>query len=214
MPEVIRKVEAKTKGILSGEATGHDWYHIKQVRDMALRIAEKEGGDKELIELAALAHDIGDRKLNANEEEGDALTVRVLTEAGASPEIVEKVMEIIRHISFKGAEVGDDMSSLEGNIVQDADRLYALGVIGIARAFAYGGAKNLLIYDPERPPQRHTSKEEYYKAKPGTINHFYEKLLLLKDRMKTKTGREIAEGRHSFMEEFLKRFFEEWDAKD
>src|SRR3989344_2097051 len=131
MPEVIRKVEAKTKGILSGEATGHDWYHIKQVRDMALRIAEKEGVDKELIELAALAHDIGDRKLNANEEEGDALTVRVLTEAGASPEIVEKVMEIIRHISFKGAEVGDDMSSLEGNIVQDADRLYALGVIGI-----------------------------------------------------------------------------------
>lgn len=214
MPEVIRKVEQTTKELLFGEATGHDWYHVKQVRDMALRIADKEGGDKELIELAALAHDIGDRKLNASEEEGDALTVRVLTEAGASPEIVEKVMEIIRHISFKGAEVGDDMSSLEGNIVQDADRLYALGAIGIARAFAYGGAKNRVIFDPNVPPEKHASKDAYYRSASGTINHFYEKLLLLKDRMKTKTGREIAEGRHAFMEEFLKRFYDEWEAKD
>jgi len=214
MQDVIRKVEEKVKAILSGEPTGHDWYHINHVRLMALRIAEKEGGDKEIIELAALAHEVGDRKLHGSEEEGKAVTKQVLKEAGASEEVMEKVIDIINRISFKGAEVKVENPTLEGRIVQDADRLYALGAIGIARTFAYGGAKGRLMYDPNVPSELHTSKDAYYKSASPTLNHFYEKLLLLKDRMNTDTAKEIAAGRHAFMEEFLKRFYAEWEIKD
>lgn len=214
MQEIIQKVEQRVKELLFGDSSGHDWYHVKQVRDMALRIAEKEGGDREVIELAALAHDVGDRKLHASEQVGDEITLGVLKDAGVSQDMAEKVMDIIRHMSFKGALVTDNMSTLEGKIVQDADRLYALGAIGIARAFAYGGAKGRLIHDPDVATEMHASKDAYYASKSPTVSHFYEKLLLLKDRMQTKTGREIAEGRHVFMEEFLKRFMAEWEAKD
>ena len=214
MRDIIEKVEAKVKELLSNEATGHDWWHLKQVRDMALRIAQTEGGDLELIELAALAHDIGDRKFFASEEEGEERTRQVLTDCGVSQELLERVMDIVHRVSFKGAGSADDMPTLEGKIVQDADRLYALGAIGIARTFAYGGAKGRPIHDPHNVPNLHKTKDTYYASTSPTINHFYEKLLLLKDRMHTQTAKEIAKGRHQFLEEFLERFAAEWDAKD
>lgn len=214
MREVIQKVEAKIKEMMSGEGTGHDWYHVKQVRDMALRIAASEGGDKEIIELAALAHDVGDRKLHASEAAGKEVTKSVLRDCGVPPEVQTKVIDIVDRVSFKGAGVVDDMPTLEGKIVQDADRLYALGAIGIARTFAYGGSKHRPIYDPDIVPEVHATKEEYHNSKSHTINHFYEKLLLLKDRMNTKTGREIAESREQYMKDFLDQFMKEWEAKD
>ena len=214
MREQIQKVEAKVRELSSGEATGHDWWHVKQVRDMALRIAAVEGGDGELIELAALVHDVGDRKFFASEAEGEAATRAVLGECGVSADMIEKVLDIVRGVSFKGAGLADDMPTLEGQIVQDADRLYALGAIGVARTFAYGGAKNRPIYDPDVPPHLNDTKEAYYKNLSHSVSHFYEKLLLLKDRMHTRTAKDIAKSRHEYMEQFLKRFMDEWDAKD
>ena len=214
MEREIKAFEEKVKELMSGEATGHDWYHVDQVRKMALRIAETEGGDKEIIELAALAHDVGDRKFHSSEEEGERKTRDLLNECGFSTDVSEKVMDIIHKLSFKGAGVVDEMPTVEGRIVQDADRLYALGAIGIARTFAYGGAKGRPIYDPEIPAERHASKEAYYGSVSPTINHFYEKLLLLKGRINTATAKEIAERRHAYMEGFLEQFYAEWDARD
>lgn len=199
MGEEIRKVEEKVKEILSGEATGHDWYHIQQVRDMALRINAKEGGDNVVVELAALAHEIGDRKFYPEKSEGLAATRKALVEAGVPGDVVEKVMHIADTISFSGGKIPE---SLEGRIVQDADRMFALGAIGIARAFAFGGNKERMIHDSSS------------KNAPTTINHFYEKLLLLKDKMNTATGKEIAASRHKYMEDFLQRFHAEWEGKD
>ncbi len=215
MRDVIERVEVRVKELFSGDATGHDWWHVKQVRDMALRIAQAEGGDVELVELAALSHDMGDRKFFESEDAGREMTRKTLAECGVPADLLEKVLDIAQRVSFKGAASVDDMPTLEGKIVQDADRLYALGAIGIARAFAYGGAKNRPMYDPETDAVLTKSGEEYYtKPSSSTIHHFYEKLLLLKDRMHTDTAKKIAEGRHEFMETFLKRFMDEWDAKD
>ncbi len=197
MKNVIGKLEKNVQGILARESTGHDWYHIDQVRKMALRIAEKEGGDALVVEIAALAHDVGDHKLHGSKEVGRKITCRVLEVAGLERKMFDDVMHIIDTMSFSGGKVPD---SLEGKIVQDADRLYALGAIGIARAFAYGGHKGRPIHDP--------------KGKGATIDHFYEKLLLLQDKMNTKTGRKIARSRHDYMEKFLKRFYAEWNAED
>jgi uncharacterized protein len=213
-PGWIKKVEAEVKNLLSEESTGHDWHHIRQVKDMALRIARIEGGDENLIELAALVHDVGDRKLHASEKEGEEVTLKLLKSCGVPAETIDKVMDIVRSVSFKGAHVADTTSTLESKIVQDADRLYALGSIGIARTFAYGGAKGRLLHDPDRQPTPHNTEGAYYGSKSPTIHHFYEKLLLLKDRMHTPTARTIAESRHEFMEEFLRRFYLEWDVKD
>ena len=199
MHDIIEKVEAKVKEILSGESTGHDWYHIKHVRDMALRIAEKEGGDKEITELAALVHEIGDRKFYPDKNEGLAATRKVLEDAGVMDEVVENIMHIADTISFSGGKIP---KSLEGKIVQDADRMFALGAIGIARAFAFGAKKDRMIFDPVS------------KASETTVDHFYDKLLLLKDKMNTKTGREIAQKRHEYMEGFLKQFYAEWEGKE
>jgi uncharacterized protein len=214
MQEQIKRFEEKVKELMFGEATGHDWYHVKQVRDMALRIADTEGGDRELIELAALAHDIGDRKFSSSEEEGEQKTLGLLKESGISGDILCRVMNIIQRLSFKGADIVEDMPTLEGKIVQDADRLYGLGAVGVARTFAYGGAKGRPIYDPEVPVQKYASKDAYYSSKSSTINHFYEKMLLVKDRINTKTAQKIAERRHAFLEEFLEHFYAEWEAKD
>ncbi|HVZ75681.1 MAG TPA: HD domain-containing protein [Candidatus Paceibacterota bacterium] len=215
MENQVTKLETKVKELLGGEGTGHDWYHIKQVRDMALRIAESEGGDKELIELAALAHDIGDHKFHASEEEGEEKTRSVLAECGIPSDMIEKIMGIVHNVSYKGPASQNNMTSLEGKIVQDADRLYALGAIGIARTFAYGGSKHRPLYDPDAKPDLSKGGEEYYKhPAESTINHFYEKLLLVKDRMNTATAKRIAEHRHQYMEDFLKQFYKEWEAKD
>jgi uncharacterized protein len=215
MREHIQKLEAKVKELLSGEGTGHDWYHITQVRDMALRIAETEGGDKELIELAALAHDIGDHKFHPSVEAGEAVTRAVLAECGLAVNTVEKVMDIVSRVSYKGPASKDEMPNIEGKIVQDADRLYALGAIGIARAFAYGGSKHRPLYIPEHTVDMSLAGNAYLARPDGTtVGHFYEKILLIKDRLHTNTARQIGERRHRYIEDFLKQFYAEWDGKD
>jgi len=208
MRETIEKVEGAVKKLLAGEATGHDWHHIRQVRDIALRIAEKEGGDRVLIELAALVHDVGDHKFHDSEEAGDRATKELLEECGVPAGMATKAADVARRVSFKGAGVADDMPTLEGKIVQDADRLYALGAIGVARVFAYGGKKDRPLYDPNEHILHATEPDAYYGKGTSSIGHFYEKLLHLKDRIHTNTAREIAEKRD------LARFLAEWDAKD
>ncbi len=198
MKSVISNLEKKVKELLSNEATGHDWYHVDQVRKMALRIAEIEGGDKELIEIAALAHDVGDSKLHASKEVGRSVTLKVLHHAGVRGSVLKKVLHIIDTMAFSSGTVPN---SLEGRIVQDADRLYALGAIGIARAFAFGGAKQRPLFDPE--DRAHS-----------TIGHFYDKLLLIKDKMNTPTGRAFGKKRHAYLEKFLQQFYAEWSAQD
>ena len=181
---------------------------------MVCYIAEQESCDRLVVELAALLHDIADSKFNDGDEEaGPRKAVRFLREVGVTDEAVDKVENIIRHISFKGGNHQQMFRSPELDIVQDADRLDAVGAIGIARTFNYGGFKNRELYNPEIKPDLNMSKEEYKNSTAPTINHFYEKLLLLKDRMNTKTGKAIAEKRHLFMLQFLDEFYGEWEGR-
>lgn len=193
------------------EGSGHDWWHIHRVRNLALKISEKETGDKFIIEMASLLHDLDDWKLNHHATESKAESWLKKLEMEKAD--IEKILEIIGQVSYKGAGVENKATSIEAKIVQDADRLDAIGAIGIARTFAYGGNKGRLIYHPEIKPEMHNSFEEYKKTNAPTINHFYEKLLLLKDRLNTKTAIEIAQTRHRFMEDFLTRFYDEWETK-
>jgi uncharacterized protein len=181
---------------------------------MAKFISKEESADTFVVQLAALLHDIGDWKFHGGDDNvGPRAARKLLSKQGVHKEIIDHVCEIIRTAPFKGAGVKTRMQTLEGKVVQDADRLDAIGAIGIARAFAYGGSKNRLIYNPNQKPVLHKSKEEYLKSESPTINHFFEKLLLLKDRMNTKTAKRIAKERHKFMEKYLKRFFEEWEGR-
>jgi uncharacterized protein len=210
---LIDRTADHVKARLSGDGTGHDWWHVHRVWKMAKRIGKAEGADLLVVELAALLHDIADWKAHDGDSEvGPKIARDWLGSLGVEPIVIEHVCQIIADISFKGASVKQPVLSLEGKVVQDADRLDALGAIGIARAFAYGGAKGRLIYDPAIKPMEHKTAEAYLQGGGTTINHFYEKLLLLKDRMNTATGRAIAEERHRFMEEFLRRFFDEWEG--
>ena len=194
-----------------GEATGHDWHHINRVVNLSRYIQEKEGGDIEVIELAALLHDISDHKFNGGQlDEGGKVAYSILKEHGASDDLAVKVRYIVDNISYKGANTKVEMNTLEGKIVQDADRLDAIGAIGIARTFAYGGNKNQPMYEPALSAQLHDTFESYAESKTSTVNHFYEKLLLLKDRLNTKTAQEIGEKRHQLMEQFLAEFHNEW----
>lgn len=193
------------------EGSGHDWWHIHRVHQMAVRLWKAEGGDRFIIEMAALLHDLDDWKLCSSIEQQKAS--QWLTKLQISPNKQNQILEIIEQVSFKGAGTPNIARSKEAQIVQDADRLDAIGAIGIARSFAYGGNKNRLIYHPESKPEMHTDFSSYQKSKGPTINHFYEKLLLLKDQMNTSTARKIAENRHRFMELFLAQFFNEWDGK-
>jgi len=196
---------------MSQDNSGHDWWHIERVRKMALKMAEKEGGDKFIIEIAALLHDIDDYKLvsgNADLRKASAW----LKKSGLPEKTISHVLTVIGEVSFKGNGVEDSTTSIEAEIVQDADRLDAMGAIGIARAFAYGGSKSRLIYDPAEKPAVYHSFEDYKKNKGSTVNHFYEKLLLLKDRMNTTTAKAIAESRHDYMVNYLKQFFNEWNV--
>ncbi len=210
--EIINKVKTKLQAELENEATGHDWNHINRVYENACFIQSKEGGDRNVIELAALLHDISDHKFNGGKlNEGGKIAYQLLVENGCDKKTAIHVKQIVDSVSFKGANVKDEVISLEGQIVQDADRLDAIGAIGIARAFAFGGNRNRPIYKPSSAPTLHSTFEEYAISKSHTINHFYEKLLLLKDRLHTKTAIEIGKERHVFMEDYLKQFFNEWN---
>ena len=201
------------KKCLEGAEAGHDWFHIERVYTMALRIGATEGGDPLVIALGALLHDVADPKFHqGDEEKGPMMAGNFLREQQVAEEIIDHVQQIIRHISFKNSFDTAAFNSRELEIVRDADRLDAIGAVGIARTFNYGGFKNRPLYDPAIPPERHQTKQSYQATQAPTINHFYEKLLLLKDRMHTDTGKEIAAGRHAFMEAFLAQFYAEWEG--
>lgn len=212
--EIIANTTAYVKELLEGEGSGHDWWHIYRVWKNALHIAEQEqGADLYIVELAALLHDIGDHKFHNGDETVGPRMVRAWLEKQAVDEvIIQQVSAIVSDLSFKGAGTSSAMPTLEGRIVQDADRLDAIGAIGIARAFAYGGHKNRALYNPEITPEQHNSFEAYKSSTGPTINHFYEKLLLLKERMHTPSARAMAEARHRYMEEFLNQFYAEWEG--
>ncbi|WP_204273591.1 HD domain-containing protein [Draconibacterium mangrovi] len=209
--ELISATENFIKQHFAADSSGHDWWHIHRVRNMAVHLAKKEGGDFFLVEMAALLHDLDDWKLSNGDN--TSKTKSWLKQISIDEKDADKIEQIIEQVSFKGAGVETKTSSLEAQIVQDADRLDAIGAIGIARTFAYGGNKGRLLHHPDIEPQLHNSFEEYKKTTAPTINHFYEKLLLLKDRMNTNAAQKIAEERHVFMEIFLAQFFSEWDCK-
>ncbi|WP_103665460.1 HD domain-containing protein [Gracilimonas amylolytica] len=211
--KILVKTEAYVRQKLEGEGSGHDWWHIHRVRNVALQIGKQEKADLFVVELAALLHDIADHKFHGgNEDIGPATARKWLEELEVPEPIIKHVTNIIRDVSFKGAEVDTPMKTVEGKVVQDADRLDALGAIGIARAFAYGGYKERELYNPDIKPESHRSFEDYKKSTGPTINHFYEKLFLLKDRMNTESGRKIADERHKYMEDFVARFLREWEG--
>lgn len=212
-PEILSKTESFVRLQLEGEGSGHDWWHVHRVRNSALKLGKGENADLFIVELAALLHDIADHKFHGgNEDIGPATAKNWLEKLKVPPAIINHVCEIIRDISFKGAEVDTPMKTIEGKVVQDADRLDALGAIGIARAFAYGGYKERELYNPDIKPDSHRSFEDYKKSTGPTINHFYEKLFLLKERMNTESGKRLAEERHRYMKEFVDRFLSEWEG--
>ena len=199
---------------LEGAEAGHDWFHIERVWKLSKKIAEKEGGNLEVIELSALLHDIADPKFH-NGDETLALKISkdFLEEIHVNAELIEQVLFVIKNISFKNRAEAPENPPLELQIVQDADRLDAIGAIGIARTFNFGGFKNNLMYHPEIKPNLGMNKKEYKKSNGTTINHFYEKLLLLKDLMNTETAKKIASERHNFMLQFLDEFYKEWNVE-
>lgn len=204
----------KIKGQFESDSSGHDWYHILRVFELSKYIQAHEGGDENVIKLGALLHDISDHKLNGGIlNHGGVVARQLLEQLDFDAETIEKVVLLVDNISYNGALVQDKIISLEQQIVQDADRLDAIGAIGIARAFAYGGSKNRPMFTPDFSPEMHSSFEQYAHAESHTINHFYEKLLLLKDRMHTETAKRIAEKRHRLMEEFLDNFYNEWNTE-
>lgn len=214
MNEILEQTIAFVKKTLAGAEAGHDWFHIERVYKNALLINQAEKGDELIVALAALLHDIADPKFNDGDEEiGPKMAGDFLTELGLSAAQILHVQQIIRNLSYKASLGTITFQSRELDIVQDADRLDAIGAIGIARAFTYGGYKNRVLYDPEIAPDLNMSKEVYKNSTAPTINHFYEKLLRLKDLMKTNTGKEIAAQRHDFMLVYLDHFYKEWEGK-
>ena len=212
--EQIIKTIAFVKEQLANAEGGHDWFHIERVFNNALLISKTERVDKIVVSLAALLHDIADSKFhNGDETIGPKIAREFLFNLNVDSAVIEHVINIIENISFKGGNVSRKFHSKELDVVQDADRLDAIGAIGIARCFNYGGFKNRQLYNPDIKPNLKMTKEEYKVSTAPTINHFYEKLLLLKDKMNTKTGLKIALQRHEYMECFLKQFYNEWEAK-
>ncbi len=213
-PLVQQAVEF-AQATLHGDSSGHDWWHVWRVWQSARRIGQREGADLEVVQLAALLHDIADWKFhNGDDTAGSRVARAWLLQHGASSELCDHVAAIIDSLSFKGAGVDTSMATLEGRVVQDADRLDAIGAIGVARAFAFGGHRGRAMHDPTVPPTPHDSFAAYKKNSGPTINHFYEKLLLLKERMQTATGRQIADRRHAVLQTFLDQFLAEWDGAD
>lgn len=213
--DLITKTANFVEGKLLGEASGHDWWHVLRVWKLAKRIARNEpDANRLVVELAALLHDIADWKLNNNDlDAGPKAAKQWLDSLDVDNGITEQVCSIIKETSFKGAGVKLKLPTIEAKIIFDADKLDAIGAIGIARTFAYGGHKNREIYNPSQNPALHESFEEYSSSEGHTINHFYEKLLLLRDIMQTNTGRQLAQHRHVFMEKYLEEFYAEWEGK-
>ena len=198
---ILQHVESFIREKFEHEGTGHDWWHIHRVRNLALRIGKAEHADLFIVELGALLHDIADFKFNEGDlKAGPRAARELLTEQGLDEDTIQRICHIVEHVSCKGADVENGMQSLEGKVVQDADRMDALGAIGIARVFAYGGSKNRGLYDPNHKPTLHKTFEEYKNKNSTSINHFYEKLLLLKDKMNTETGKALAQKRHEYLE--------------
>jgi len=211
---IISNTISFVKNELKNAEGGHDWFHIERIYKNALHISETEEVNPLIVALAALLHDIADSKFhNGDESVGPKKALAYLKTQEVSEEICIHVVKIIENISFKGGNKTQSFHSKEIDVVQDADRLDALGAIGISRAFNYGGFKNRMLYNPEITPNLHMTPTEYKASEAPTINHFYEKLLLLKDRMNTKTGRRIASERHQFMELFLAQFYSEWKGE-
>ncbi len=212
--KIIENTKEFVKQTLKNAEGGHDWFHIERVLNNAMLIAENEEADKFTIALVALLHDIADYKFhNGDEQVGPRIAREFLALQNVSEDVIKHVAQIINNISFKGGNTIQEFNSPELAIVQDADRLDALGAIGIARTFNYGGFKGRALYDPSIAPNLSMSKEEYKNSTAPTINHFYEKLLLLKDRMNTETGKSIAEDRTLFMKRFLDQFYTEWNGE-
>jgi uncharacterized protein len=193
---------------------GHDWFHIERVFKNAILISKNEVCDATVVKLGALLHDVADSKFhNGDETVGPRIAREFLESENVDEEIIFHVVNIIENISYKGGNFEKKFSSIELDVVQDADRLDAIGAIGIARAFNYGGFKNRALYDPKIAPNSSMTKEEYKKNDSPTLNHFYEKLLLLKDKMNTETGKQIAQERHRYMQGFLSQFYAEWEGE-
>ena len=212
--QIIENTKLFVKQTLHNAEGGHDWFHIQRVLNNAQHIAKNENVDNFIITLGALLHDIADSKFHDGDENiGPDKALMFLKEQGVSEEITEHIVKIIENISFKGGNEKQHFHSPELDVIQDADRLDALGAIGIARTFNYGGFKGRPLYDPEIKPNLNMSKAVYKVSLAPTINHFYEKLLLLKDRMNTHTGRQMAEARHKFMEDYLEQFYRECDGE-
>lgn len=209
--KIVDQIIQQIKPQFEDDSSGHDFFHIMRVVNMARYLQSKEGGDLEIIELAALLHDISDHKFNGGKlDEGGNVAKRILEKLSYPSERIEQIKYIIDNVSYKGAETPAVMESLEGKIVQDADRLDAIGAIGIGRTFAYGGHKGQPMYDPTIKATMHQNFEEYANSKSNTINHFYEKLLLLTDRLNTNTAKEIGQKRHQIMVQFIDDFLGEW----
>lgn len=212
--EIINKTKIFVKEQLVNAEGGHDWFHTLRVYNNALLIAKHEDVDKRIVALGALLHDVADSKFyNGDETVGPKLARTFLFKENVDSVVIEHVVNIIENISFKGGHERQQFKSPELDVVQDADRLDAIGAIGIARCFNYGGFKNRAIFDPEIKPNLNMTKTQYKNATAPTINHFYEKLLLLKDRMNTSTGKKMALKRHNFMLDFLEQFYAEWEGK-
>ncbi|MFO7880578.1 MAG: HD domain-containing protein [Bacteroidota bacterium] len=209
--ENIKIIAEAVKQWLENEGSGHDWQHILRVKNLSVHIAIEEGADTKAAELLALLHESADHKLVENPSDGLQKAASLLDKAGVDAVLKQRILQDIPAISYKGAGVEDSNLSETGKIVQDADRLDALGAIGIARTFAYGGSKGRIIHNPDIPPEKHNSFDQYKKSTGTCINHFHEKLLLLKDRMHTNSGRTIAIERHDFMLCFLEQFNKEWN---
>lgn len=213
MPTIENTIKFVKKQLENAES-GHNWFHMERVYNNALLLAKEETCNLEVVQLAALLHDIADSKFHDGDETvGPKLAREFLNSENVSEKIINHVVLIIENISFKGGNFEKKFTSKELEIVQDADRLDAIGAVGIARTFNYGGFKNREIYNPEISPNLNMTKEEYKNSTAPTINHFYEKLLLLKDKMNTETGKKIAQQRHDFMVAFLEQFYNEWNGK-
>lgn len=202
------------KQTMMGDATGHDWWHVYRVWQMAIRIGRETDADMTVVQLGALLHDIADWKFHDGDLEiGPKVAREWLNSCGAPNDVIDQVVYIVASSSFKGAGVPDVHATLESQVVQDADRLDAIGALGIARAFAYGGSVGNQMFDPGLEVQFHDSAESYRSSPSSTVNHFHEKLLLLKDRLNTEPARRIADGRHAYMETFLQQFHREWNGE-